>query len=229
MLPQPVLGTWRPNYQGRPEEAIRWNEAVRRLVLENSIKKVFLICRWDVAVFGRPSGKLDTLLASTGETTTTVASAFHALQVGLQTMLDDLNAHGVEFVLLVQPPTLQCHPTRTLALRTRLFGQSNEPASIPLVYEQERGKLAALLSSASGSGVRVIEPRLERLTGKVGKISPQDSKYMPKSADPPLSQIGLRSTRPIYLDTNHLTPLGAECLFGDQIREELTLISVDVP
>ncbi|MCO8122493.1 acyltransferase [Stieleria sp. TO1_6] len=202
----PVVDTWRPHYQGNSLEAITWNDSVRNLVSQQGIKRVYLICRWDVAVFGRPSGKMDTLIAPAGKFGTGVESSMQTLRSGLQKMVADLSADGVSVILIAQPLTLQCHPNRTAALFSHFDRQSMLENSVATVNRTQRERIAEMLRSLRSNSVAIIEPDDGDLTSNG------------------LMAVSFVAGQSQYMDTNHLTPAGAKRLYGGAIEREMVLL-----
>lgn len=206
----PLKGIWRPNYRGNSREALRWNSKLLSLVLEHRINRVFLICRWDVAVFGRPSGELDTLVALENETTATTESAWNVFRQGLEKSIAELQNHNVDVVLIAQPPTLACHPNRVAAVQYMVFGKRLDNVSMPAFEFDEQARILETMQSLTGPNVTLIEPQLDS--------------NLARDKNNKLEMTCFTENQPIYVDTNHLTPFGATRLYGRQIQQAMASV-----
>ena len=210
----PVLGTWRPGYHGNNQEVVPWNNAVMELIREQNIQTVVMVCRWDVAVFGRPSGKLDTLMAPYPRRKATLRSSENTLHEHLRKTIKQLRRYDVDVILIAQSPTLNCHPNRV----ARLIGiPATGELALATAYSQERNHINSILCSVLGPGVRIIEPYCDSTSGAdQGK-----SVFAPRSDSCIAKAIGFVAFQPLYVDTNHLTPLGARRYYGVQIHQTI--------
>lgn len=204
----PILDTWRPGYRGNAKEAVAWNNAVRELTRISGVRKVFLVCRWDVAVFGRPNGEQDTLIAPSDQYSVDVDGSVSTLRKGLVSSVHDLNNDGVEVVLVAQPPTLHWHPQRVAAVNALVSSAPVSDLSVEVINEMERNEVIRVLNSIGGKSVTVLMPDV--------------SSYL--SADQS-RMLSFQAGAPFYVDTNHLTSLGANRLYNTQIMRELSKTS----
>lgn len=216
----PIANTWRPNYQGNAFKSIEWNEAVLSVIAKCDIKHVFLICRWDVAVFGRPSGKLDTLIAPQKETIASLDSSRQTFSHELENTIVLLRDLGVTITLVAQPPTLSCHPNRTATFESRLLGLELNERCYTTTHSQERQHVISVLRSLSGPEVSVIEPAVAQVTGE--SHVRQDNFVDVKS-----SMVSFAGGASLYVDTNHLSPVGADLLYYEEIQREIASIVGD--
>jgi peptidoglycan/LPS O-acetylase OafA/YrhL len=110
----PILGVWRPAYRDNAMEAPEWNQEVIKFIQRTRVQNVILVSRWAVNVEGRPSGKMDSLIANEGETTANASMAKVVFDSGLSRTLEELESLGVRVWILKQVPLQPFAPARSI-------------------------------------------------------------------------------------------------------------------
>ena len=87
-------------------------------------------------------------------------------------------------------------------------------------HSQERQHVISILRSLSGPEVSVIEPAITQVTGE--SHVRQDNFVDVKS-----SMVSFAGGASLYVDTNHLSPVGADLLYYEEIQREIASIVGD--
>ena len=206
----PIPNLWRPFYKGKAKEALKWNQSVLELISKKEIRNVILVSRWAVNIEGRPTGKLDTLVAQGSDSVSNPESARTAFRQSLSQLLDVLEENEVNVWIMKQVPLQEFDPQR--AIVRSLYFQSPLPKGVSKEDHENRQKNANQIIDECIKG-----------RSRVFAVDLSEKFY----ENGPLSIVG-ETKGSYYKDQSHLSPLGAQVLVRPKIEMVLRKIQQEV-